>query len=73
MQSLLVLCMVNRLLHPDTSSAATVQRSVPVLAATGGILLLHEPITMRYGLASIADWTAFCWGWKLRAKRSGAI
>ena len=50
-----------------------VQLSVPVLAATGGILLLHEPITMRYGLASIADWTAFCWGWKLRAKRSGAI
>ena len=36
------------------SSAATVQLSVPVLAATGGILLLGEPITLRYALASIA-------------------
>ena len=36
------------------SSAATVQLSVPVLAATGGILLLGEPITLRYLLASIA-------------------
>jgi drug/metabolite transporter (DMT)-like permease len=36
------------------ASAATVQLSVPVLAATGGILLLHEPITLRYVVASIA-------------------
>jgi drug/metabolite transporter (DMT)-like permease len=36
------------------ASAATVQLSVPVLAATGGILLLGEPITLRYTLASIA-------------------
>jgi drug/metabolite transporter (DMT)-like permease len=36
------------------ASAATVQLSVPVLAATGGILLLHEPITLRYLIASIA-------------------
>ena len=36
------------------ASAATVQLSVPVLAATGGILLLGEPITMRYLVASIA-------------------
>jgi drug/metabolite transporter (DMT)-like permease len=35
-------------------SAATVQLSVPVLAATGGILLLAEPITLRYLVASIA-------------------
>jgi drug/metabolite transporter (DMT)-like permease len=35
-------------------SAATVQLSVPVLAATGGILLLEERITLRYMLASIA-------------------
>ena len=35
-------------------SAATVQLSVPVLAATGGILLLSEPITLRYIFASIA-------------------
>jgi drug/metabolite transporter (DMT)-like permease len=36
------------------ASAATVQLSVPVLAATGGILLLGEPITLRYVIASIA-------------------
>lgn len=35
------------------TSAATVQLSVPVLAATGGILLLGEPITARFVLASI--------------------
>jgi drug/metabolite transporter (DMT)-like permease len=37
-----------------SASAATVQLSVPVLAATGGILLLHEPITLRYVVASTA-------------------
>ena len=36
------------------ASAATVQLSVPVLAATGGILLLGEPITLRYFFASMA-------------------
>ena len=36
------------------ASAATVQLSVPVLAATGGILLLGEPLTLRYLLASVA-------------------
>jgi drug/metabolite transporter (DMT)-like permease len=36
------------------ASAATVQLSVPVLATTGGILLLGEPITFRYLVASIA-------------------
>jgi drug/metabolite transporter (DMT)-like permease len=34
--------------------AAAVQLSVPVLAAGGGILLLGEPITLRFVLASIA-------------------
>jgi len=38
----------------QTPSAATVQLSVPVLAATGGILALGEPITVRYVLASAA-------------------
>jgi drug/metabolite transporter (DMT)-like permease len=37
-----------------SASAATVQLSVPVLAATGGILLLGEPITFRYLVTSIA-------------------
>jgi drug/metabolite transporter (DMT)-like permease len=36
------------------TSAATVQLSVPVLAATGGILLLGESINLRYLIASIA-------------------
>jgi len=37
-----------------TTSAATVQLSVPVLAAAGGILLLGEAITLRYVFASVA-------------------
>jgi len=36
------------------ASAATVQLSVPVLAAAGGILLLGEPLTLRFLCASIA-------------------
>jgi drug/metabolite transporter (DMT)-like permease len=36
------------------SGAATVQLSVPVLAATGGIIFLGEQITLRFLLASIA-------------------
>jgi drug/metabolite transporter (DMT)-like permease len=40
--------------HLKAASAATVQLSVPVLAATGGILLLGELLTLRYLFASIA-------------------
>jgi drug/metabolite transporter (DMT)-like permease len=36
------------------ASAATIQLSVPVLASTGGILLLGESITLRYVVASVA-------------------
>ncbi len=36
------------------TSAATVQLSVPVLTAIGGILLLGEPLTLRFLLASFA-------------------
>ena len=36
------------------TSAAVVQLSVPVLAAAGGVLLLGEPIMLRYVFASIA-------------------
>jgi drug/metabolite transporter (DMT)-like permease len=36
------------------ASAATVQLSVPVLAAAGGILLLGEPLTLRFLFASMA-------------------
>jgi drug/metabolite transporter (DMT)-like permease len=36
------------------TQAATVQLSVPVIAAIGGIILLNEPISLRLILASIA-------------------
>ncbi len=36
-----------------STSAATVQLSVPVIAAFGGIVLLGEPLTMRFIMASI--------------------
>lgn len=36
------------------TTAATVQLSVPVLTAIGGVALLAEPVTLRLGLASIA-------------------
>ena len=36
------------------ASAATVQLAVPVLTAAGGILLLGEPLTMRFLWASVA-------------------
>jgi drug/metabolite transporter (DMT)-like permease len=38
----------------SSSSAATVQLSVPVIAAIGGVLLLAEPVTLRLVLASAA-------------------
>ena len=37
-----------------STSAATVQLSVPVIAAIGGILFLGEPVTLRLVLASVA-------------------
>ena len=36
------------------ASAATVQLSVPVLAAAGGIILLGEPLTTRFVVAAVA-------------------
>ena len=36
------------------TSAATVQLSVPVIAALGGALFLHEPLTLRLTLTSLA-------------------
>jgi drug/metabolite transporter (DMT)-like permease len=36
------------------TGAATVQLSVPVLAAVGGVLFLNEPVTLRLVLASAA-------------------
>jgi drug/metabolite transporter (DMT)-like permease len=36
------------------AKAATVQLSVPVIAALGGVILLGEPISLRLLLASLA-------------------
>ncbi len=36
------------------AQAATVQLSVPVIAAVGGVIFLGEPISLRLGVASIA-------------------
>jgi drug/metabolite transporter (DMT)-like permease len=38
----------------QATGAATVQLSVPVIVAIGGVLLLGEPITLRLVLASVA-------------------
>jgi drug/metabolite transporter (DMT)-like permease len=40
--------------HLKAASAASIQLSVPVLAAAGGILLLGEPLTLRFAGASLA-------------------
>jgi len=37
-----------------SSTAATLQLSVPVIAAVGGIVLLGEPPTLRLLLAALA-------------------
>ena len=38
----------------NATNAATVQLSVPVIAALGGVVILGEPITLRLALASVA-------------------
>jgi drug/metabolite transporter (DMT)-like permease len=38
----------------EASSAATVQLSVPVITAVGGIIFLDEPVTLRLMIAAIA-------------------
>ncbi len=43
----------NALTHLPAAIAATVQLSVPVLAAAGGIMLLGEPLSLRFIFASI--------------------
>jgi drug/metabolite transporter (DMT)-like permease len=40
--------------HLSSTNAATIQLSVPVIAAVAGVLLLSEPITLRLVLASAA-------------------
>lgn len=38
----------------QATTAATIQLSVPVFAALGGIIILGEPLTVRFSLASLA-------------------
>lgn len=40
--------------HLQATQAATVQLSVPVIAALGGVLLIGEPLSLRLALASAA-------------------
>lgn len=40
--------------HLQATQAATVQLSVPILAAVGAILFLHESMTLRLGIATVA-------------------
>jgi drug/metabolite transporter (DMT)-like permease len=40
--------------HLQATQAATVQLSVPILAAIAAVPMLHEPMTLRLGLASVA-------------------
>jgi drug/metabolite transporter (DMT)-like permease len=42
------------LLALKAAKAATVQLSVPVIAALGGIVFLGEPLTLRLVLSSVA-------------------
>ncbi len=45
---------IRRYLSLKNTSAASVQLSVPVIAALGGIVFLGEPMTLRLMLASVA-------------------
>lgn len=42
------------------TSAATIQLSVPIIAALGGVLLLDEAVTLRFALASLAVLGGIC-------------
>ena len=38
----------------QATNAATIQLSVPIIAALGGVIILGEPVTLRLVLASVA-------------------
>ncbi|WP_199339240.1 EamA family transporter [Nostoc paludosum] len=46
--------LVSCITHLQATQAATVQLSVPILAAVGAILFLNEPMTVRLGIATVA-------------------
>jgi drug/metabolite transporter (DMT)-like permease len=43
------------------TSSASVQLSVPVLTALGGVVLLSEPVTLRLALCSLAILGGIAW------------
>lgn len=53
--------------------AATVQLSVPLIAAAGGIALLDEPLTWRFAFAAVAILGGIALGMVRRRERSGAL
>ena len=54
----------------NASRAATVQLSVPAIAAFGGVVLLAEPVSLRLVLASIATLGGV---WLVLAQRTSSI
>jgi len=55
--------------HLRATTAATVQLSAPVIAAFGGVLLLHEAVTLRLVLAALATLGGI---WLVLAQRAKA-
>ena len=55
------------------TNAATVQLSVPVLAALGGIIFLGESITLRFALASLAILSGIALVILGKSRREGAL
>jgi drug/metabolite transporter (DMT)-like permease len=55
--------------HLQATQAATVQLSVPILAAIGAILFLHEPMTLRLGIAAVAVLSGIALVIKQRSQR----
>jgi len=56
------------LAHLTATTAATVQLSVPVLAALGGVVLLAEEVTQRLVIASLLVLGGV--GWALQGRRA---
>jgi drug/metabolite transporter (DMT)-like permease len=55
--------------HLQATQAATVQLSVPILAAVGAILFLHEPMTLRLAVAAFAVLSGIALVIKQRSQR----
>ena len=56
--------------HLQATQAATVQLSVPILAAIGAILFLNESMTLRLGVATVAVLSGIALVIKQRSQQS---